>query len=123
MLAPARPARAQDAATAAPPAFAIAQRLNGEAQAALAQGNSDIAHRRALQADASYQAVVASATYGHGPWGAEALYQEALVQQDFLHNDADRHSDAPDAAQQLPGCPVPQRGPGRDHADRPGNRR
>ena len=83
---PARPAHAQDAASAAPPAFAIAQRLRAEAQAALAQGDTDIAHRRALQAAASFQATVASGSYGHGPWGAEALYQEALVQRDLLHN-------------------------------------
>ena len=81
------PAQAQDAAAmAAPPAFAVAQRLTSEAQAALVQGNGDIAHRRALQADSSYQTVVSSGSYGHGPWGAEALYQKALVERDLLHN-------------------------------------
>ncbi len=100
LLVPVRPAQAQDAA-AAPPAFAFAQRLRGQAQAALDYattldatkdpGNAavqrDIAHRRALQANGKFQEVVSSATFGHGPWGAEALYQEAVIQKDLLHND------------------------------------
>ena len=101
LLAPVCPARAQEAA-GAPPAFAFAQRLRTQAQAAenyadaldaaKDPGNAglqrDISHRRALQATAKYQEVVSSGTYGHGLWGAEALYQEALVQKDFLHNNA-----------------------------------
>ena len=85
LLGPLSAARAQDAG-APPPAFAVAQRLQAEAQAAVAQKDDEIAHRRALQAESSYQTVVASGSYGHGPWGAEALYQKALVERDFLHS-------------------------------------
>ncbi|MBV9850964.1 MAG: YidC/Oxa1 family membrane protein insertase [Armatimonadetes bacterium] len=99
LIAPIIPARGQDA-SAPPPAFAVAQRLQTEAQAAAnyAQaldakdlGNAniqrDIAHRRALQATLKYREVVGSAAYGRGPWGAEALFQEAQVQHQFLHDD------------------------------------
>jgi YidC/Oxa1 family membrane protein insertase len=83
-LLPVRSALAQ--AAPVPPAYGVAQRLASEEQAALAQGNTDIAHRRALQAVAKYREVVASKTFGSGPWGAEALYHEGLIQENGLHD-------------------------------------
>ena len=85
LFVPLQAARAQDAG-APPPAFAVAQRLQQEAQDARTKGDTDIAHRRALQATTKFQEVVSSHAYGAGPWGAEALFLKAQMQSDYLHD-------------------------------------
>lgn len=93
-------ARAQSLPPPAPPAYVVAQRLAGQAQAATAYAGAlaqsgrgadasfqrGIAHSRALQAVRKYQAVVSSATYRKTGWAAEALFQQAHLQEDFLDN-------------------------------------
>lgn len=69
-----------------PPAYGVAQRLQAEAQAARASGQSEIAHRRAYQAVLQLQRVVQSRAYGHTPYAREALRQQAKLEENFLQD-------------------------------------
>ncbi len=85
-----------------PPAYAFALRLYNQSVAAqqyaarlAAAGDagnaafqSDIAHRRALQAVRKFQEVVASHAYGHTPYAADSLFQEAQLEEKALNNKA-----------------------------------
>jgi YidC/Oxa1 family membrane protein insertase len=75
---------AQAQGIAAPPAYNVAQRLKAEMQAAAAAHNPQIEHNRAVQAIAKYNQVVASRTFGSTPWGADSLYQVAVLQNTVL---------------------------------------
>ena len=77
-------ARAQ--APDVPPAYGVAQRLQAEAQAAASVNNDEIAHRRALQAVAQYQAVVKSRLYGHTEYAHQALWQQASLSEHYLQD-------------------------------------
>ena len=74
---------AQDLPPPAAPAYVVAQRLDANANA-LAASSPDIARRRAVQAIRKYGEVTTSATYRRGPYAAEALYHQALLQRDFI---------------------------------------
>ncbi len=87
LLPASRAAQAQALPAPAPPAYAVAQRLTAEARAAAAAHDDRTTRDRAVQAAAKYREVVSSHQFGSGPWGAEALYQQALVQRDDLHDD------------------------------------
>ena len=70
----------------APPAYAVAQRLQAEAQAARVSGQAQIAHNRDYQAVLQLQQVVKSRAYGHTPYAREALRQQAKIEENFLHD-------------------------------------
>ena len=70
----------------APPAYGVAQRLQAEAQAARASGQSQTAHNRADQAVLQLQQVVKSRAYGHTVYAREGLRQQAKLEEDFLQD-------------------------------------
>lgn len=70
----------------APPAYGVAHRLQAEALAARASGQSQTAHNRAYQAVLQLQQVVKSRAYGHTPYAREALRQQAKLEEDFLQD-------------------------------------
>ncbi len=94
------PVSAQGMNLPPPPAYAVAQRLQSEAYAALAAAdryrasgdkpNTDfqvtIARRRAIQATRKYNEVVASRMYGHTPFAPEGLFQSAQLQDKVEHD-------------------------------------
>ena len=85
----------------APPAYAVAQRLQAQAQAASAYAvtltasghpaeaaaQNNVARNRAVQAIRKYGEVTASATFRKGPYAAESLFQQALLQRDYTKDD------------------------------------
>lgn len=93
-------ALAQELTGPMPPAYAVGQRLNAQAQAAQAYADvlskegraadaaiqKEIAHRRAYQAVKKYASVAASATYRKTSYAAESLFQEGQLQEKFLDN-------------------------------------
>jgi YidC/Oxa1 family membrane protein insertase len=70
----------------APPAYGVAQRLQAEALAARASGQSQTAHNRAYQAVLKLQQVVSSRAFGHTPYAREALRQQAKLEENFLQD-------------------------------------
>ncbi len=70
----------------APPAYGVAQRLQAQAQAARASGQSQIAHNRAYQAVLQFQQVVKSRAYGHTSYARESLRQQARLEENFLQD-------------------------------------
>ena len=84
LLGPATSVRAQGITMPPPPAFGVAQRLEGVARGTT---DADLARRRALQAIHKYSEVVASATYKKTPFAPESLYHQALLQRDLIKDD------------------------------------
>ena len=70
----------------APPAYGVAQRLQAEAQAARASGQSETAHNRAYQAVLQLQQVVKSRAYGHTNYARQSLRQQAALEENFLQD-------------------------------------
>ncbi len=79
------PVRAQAPADV-PPAYGVAQRLQAEAAAARAAGDSQAAHNRAYQAVQQLQKVVASRAYGKTDFARQALQQQANIEGGYLHD-------------------------------------
>ncbi len=85
-----------------PPAYAVGLRLYGQSLAAQQYGlqlqaagkggdaayQVEIAHRRALQSVRKFQEVVASGTYKRSVYAADALFEQAQLQEKVLKNGA-----------------------------------
>ncbi|MGI4792231.1 MAG: YidC/Oxa1 family membrane protein insertase [Janthinobacterium lividum] len=69
-----------------PPAYGVAQRLQAEAVAASAAGNAQIAHNRYYQAVIQLNQVVKSKAYGHTDFAKQALWQQAGIEENKLHD-------------------------------------
>ncbi len=69
-----------------PPAYGVAQRLEGQAKAAKAAGNAEIARRRAYQAVIKLQEVVKSRSFGKSRYAREALREQANMEEYYLHD-------------------------------------
>jgi YidC/Oxa1 family membrane protein insertase len=70
----------------APPAYGVAQRLQAEAAAARAAGDTQIAHNRNYQAVIQLQKVVKSKAYGSTEYAKEALRQQAVIEENYLQD-------------------------------------